>query len=141
MRCGEGGIVSGDFFGPDHEGTELARVLASMAGPPAPLPPDAGWTPWTPEEIAEFKARIEVAVANPGPLRVLPSEHWKDRAEAAEAKLADALAVQDRLRGHLDAIAAKLPVILDALSLADGAHEGDGQYKAARNALDEVWPF
>lgn len=45
---------------PDHEGTELARVLAAMA--------------------------------NPGPLRVLLSEHWKDRAEAAEAKLAEVAA-------------------------------------------------
>jgi len=51
---------------------------------PDPLVILADEHPWTPEEIAEFKGRLEAAMANQGPFRV----RWKDRAEAAEAKLA-----------------------------------------------------
>ena len=61
----------------------------------------AGEPPWTPEEIAGRIAGIfAAAMANPGPLTVLnlaPSEHWRERAEAAEAKLA-AIAEHCRLR-------------------------------------------
>lgn len=49
----------------------------------------AGEQPWTPEEIAGFRERFEAAMAKYAPLRVLPSDRWKDRAEAAEAKLAE----------------------------------------------------
>lgn len=51
---------------------------------------------WTPEQITWFRERLKAAMANPGPLRVLPSDHWKDRAEAAEAKLA---AIEAHCRG------------------------------------------
>lgn len=39
----------------------------------------------TGEQVAEFRERFEAAMANPGPLRVLPSDGWRERAEAAEA--------------------------------------------------------
>jgi hypothetical protein len=43
----------------------------------------------TDEQVAEFRERFEAAVANPGLPRVLPSDGWLERAEAAEAKLAE----------------------------------------------------
>lgn len=63
------------------------------AVPDEPCGAHAGRSPapaesWTPEQVAEFKASFEAAMAKYAPLRVLPSDHWKDRAEAAEAKLA-----------------------------------------------------
>ena len=65
--------------------------------PPA-LPPDAGQPEplvmpadghWTPEEIAEFGERLKAAMANPGPLRMLPHDPVTDaeRIEAAAAVL------------------------------------------------------
>jgi hypothetical protein len=44
----------------------------------------AGEQPLTPEEIAGLRERFAAAMADQGPFRV----RWKDRAEAAEAKLA-----------------------------------------------------
>lgn len=49
----------------------------------------AGGQPWTPEEIAGFRERFAAAMAKPRPVMVLPSDRWKARAEAAEAKLAE----------------------------------------------------
>jgi len=60
---------------------------------PDPFVIPADEHPWTPEEIAEFKASLEAAMANPVPLSVWPSGHWMDRAEAAEAKLASIAAL------------------------------------------------
>jgi hypothetical protein len=65
---------------------------------PLVMPADESWTP---EEIADLRARLEAALANPGPLTVLPSDHWKDRAEAAEAKLAE---VRDHAGRYLRAV-------------------------------------
>lgn len=80
MTCGE----------PDWD--DLAEQLGGRADPePLILPGDE--TPWTPGQLAAFQAHFDAAMANPGPLRVLPSDHWKARAEAAEAKLAEVRAV------------------------------------------------
>jgi len=46
------------------------------------------WEEMTPGEIAEIREQFDAAMANPGPFRILPDDHWKDRAEEAEAKLA-----------------------------------------------------
>ena len=62
--------------------------LAEQLGEPEPLILPGGETPWTPEQLAQLQADFDAAMANPGPLRVLPSDHWQARAEAAEAKVA-----------------------------------------------------
>lgn len=74
---------------PRDSAESLARALFADAGccRPESLILPAGEL-LTPEQVAEFRERFAAAMANPGPLRVLPSDHWKDRAEAVEAKLA-----------------------------------------------------
>jgi hypothetical protein len=90
---------------------------------PALIMPSAG--EWTPEEIARFKERLKAAMANPGPLRVLPSDHWKDRAEAAEAKLA---AIETHCRTNPQLAGAALPQlaadILDIIGAEEESRHG-----------------
>ena len=68
------------------------QVVAAVLGLPGfasePDGPAAEATQ-TPEAIRELEARFREAVAKRGPLTVLPSDRWQERAEAAEAKLAE----------------------------------------------------
>ena len=52
---------------------------------------------WTPEDLLDFKERLREAAKNTVYLAALPSDGWRERAEAAEAKLA-AIAEHCRLR-------------------------------------------
>ena len=84
--------------------------MASETTPPAqPDPFVASAQDWTPEQLAEFKASFTAALAKYAPLRFLPSDHWKDRAEAAEAKLA---AVRDACRSIPSPIAERILAII-----------------------------
>jgi hypothetical protein len=68
------------------------QVAAAVLGVPASASePDGPATEatQTPEAIRELEARFREAVAKRGPLTVLPSDRWQERAEAAEAKLAE----------------------------------------------------
>jgi len=68
------------------------KTVAAVLGLPGSAPePDGPATEatQTPEAIRELEARFREAVAKRGPLTVLPSDRWQERAEAAEAKLAE----------------------------------------------------
>jgi hypothetical protein len=111
--------VSTDCTEPDFEGTRLAEILGDL--PPAA----AGEQPWTPEEIAGFRERFAAAMANPGPLRVLPSEHWQARAEAAEARLAAIAAhCRARMKGP-GRSGISLSAASFILGIAEGSEEAD----------------
>jgi len=56
------------------------------------------------------EGRFDVTMANPGPFRVLPSDYWKDRAEVAEARLAE---VRDACRSIPSPIANRILAIID----------------------------
>jgi len=73
--------------------------------------------PWTPEQVAEFKASFTAALAKYAPLMVLPSDHWKDRAEAAEAKLAE---VRDACRSIPSPIAERILALIGSEEPGDG---------------------
>jgi len=84
--------------------------------PATPSPSAGADLDLTPEALRELKERFRKAVENPGPLTILPSEPWKDRAEAAEAKLA---AITDACRSIPSPIANRILAIIGSREEAD----------------------
>ena len=90
--AGRGSELAADplILSPD-EFAAVETVAAVLGLPGSALEPDGPATEATqaPEAIRELEARFREAVAKRGPLTVLPSDRWQERAEAAEAKLAE----------------------------------------------------
>jgi hypothetical protein len=101
--AGRGSELAADplILSPD-EFAAVKTVAAVLGLPGSASEPDGPATEatLTPEAIRELEARFREAVAKRGPLTVLPSDRWQERAEAAEAKLAEVRAAIGNFQAH-----------------------------------------
>ena len=115
----------------------------AISGEPLVMPQDefealkavaeaTGAESWTREQVAEFQERFREAMANPGPLIVLPSEHWRERAVAAEARLAIAVRALSGIRAVVGTSTEAYHMARDALAIIgtekDGGDAGDDSF-------------
>jgi hypothetical protein len=126
---------------PPDEFRAVQVVAAVLGVPVSASEPDGPATEatQTPEAIRELEARFREAVAKRGPLTVLPSDRWQERAEAAEAKLAEVCAAIGNFQAHYghsaqpsfkvaNDLAEGIRQVLDREPMRRGNEEGAGSW-------------